>query len=312
MPDDLTPARYISRSLELNLFFLRIMNEHSLLIEASLPAQNAGLAAQANTFKNQFRDLLAETVPMADGHVSPSVLNSGELVTEDTEKLEEMTQQFTGINIDTALTRSELQLKAGLGEPHMEPQVSDLNNRAISLTNALIEFKTMLLSERKICATFTEMFYSELEHLRDEAQHYVSELQTLQLKRNPATKKGVINEKVFWDDKMADHAEFIQHLLDPSEKLWIIKARGLASRFHRLKIRANAAKDRGILNKRLRILLLDEITATKSLAGLKDAIADAYQECKVKALFLPIWPDHVLREAHHFLRGMRDYYTLNG
>ncbi|MEN6350882.1 MAG: DUF2935 domain-containing protein [Syntrophomonas sp.] len=312
MPGELTPTRYASKSLELNLFFLRIMKEHSLLIEASFPAKDAGLAAQADAFKNKFHDLLVEVVPMADGHISPAVLKSGEIVTDDTEKLEEMTHQFTGIVIDTTLTQSEMQLKPGLGDLKMESEISLLNNRAINLTKSLIQFKTKLLSEKKNCVIFTEMFYSELEHLRDEAQHYVSELQALQQRQDPNTKKSIINEKVFWDDKMADHAEFIEHLLDPSEKAWITRARGLASRFHRLETRADAAQGKGILNKRLRTLLLDEITATKSLAGLKDTIADAYQECKVKALFLPIWPDHVMREAFHFLREMRDYYNMNG
>lgn len=312
MPAELTPARYVSRSLELNLFFLRIMKEHSILIEASFPCTNAGLASNADAFKNQFTDLLAETVPMADGHVSPAVLKSGELVTDDTDNLENMTQKLTGILMDTALTQSEMLLKPGLGDPNMEFAVNDLNNRAIILTKSLIQFKTTLLNNKKNGVIFTQMFYSELEHLRDEAQYYVSELEALQQRQNPNTKKEIINEKVFWNDKMAEHAEFIEHLLDPSEKVWINRARGFVSRFQKLEARADIAQDKGILNKRLRTLLVDEITATRSLAGLKDTIADTYQECKVKALFLPIWPDHVLREAYHFLREMREYYNMNG
>lgn len=81
----------------------------------------------------------------------------------------------------------------------------------------------------------------------------------------------------------------------------------LAPRFDKLEARADKAQDKGIINKNLRILIQDKIKATNSLVKLKDTIADAYQQCKVQALFLPIWPDHVVREAYHFLRELREY-----
>lgn len=312
MPGELSPARYISRSLEQNLFFLNIMKEHSILIEASFSGKDVSLAEEANTFKNQFEELLARVLPMADGHVSPAALKSGEVGTDVTEYLEQMTQNFTGININTAIARAAMQLKPGIGDTAMESEVSELNNRAIALCKSIIAFKSMLINDKKHGVIFTAMFYSELEHMQNEAHHYVSELEALQQRQNPYTKKAIISEKIFWNKQMADHAKYIEHLLEPSENVGIIRARGFTSKFHKLKARAEAAQYKGILNKRLRILLLDEMSAVESLTRLKSSIVNAYQECKANALLLPIWPDHVMREAHHFQREMRYYYDMNG
>jgi hypothetical protein len=283
------------------------MREHSIFIEASFPAKYADLAKKADNFKTEFTELLSKAAHMADGHISSRVLASGEIVTDDTLKVEQMTQAFTGIFIDTAVTQFEKKLKPGPGDAQMESAVSALNNEAISLTKSLIDFKTMLLKEKKTCVIFTEQFYSELEHLRDEAQHYVSDLQSLQKKQNPNTKKEIIKEKVFGDDKMEDHADFIRHLLDPMHKSWFKKAHAFVAKFKKLESRADAAQDKGITLSRLLVLVQNEITATKSLSDFKDKIADAYQECKVQALFPPLWPDHVMREANHFLRELKEY-----
>jgi hypothetical protein len=155
----LTPAQFVRKSLELNLFFLRIMKEHSIFIEASFPCKNADLAKQADNFKTKFTDLLSKAAHMADGHISNRVLASGEIVTDDTLKVEQMTQAFTGIFIDTALTQFEKNLTSGPGDPQMESAVAELNNQAISLTKSLIDFKTKILKDKKICVIFTEQFY---------------------------------------------------------------------------------------------------------------------------------------------------------
>ena len=46
---------FVRQSLDLNLFFLRIMKEHSFFLEAGFTPVNADLARQADAFKNQLR-----------------------------------------------------------------------------------------------------------------------------------------------------------------------------------------------------------------------------------------------------------------
>lgn len=100
----MSPAKFVQESLDLNLFFLRIMKEHSFFLQAGFVSKNKDLIAQANKFRIDFNDLLAEAVKLANGNVSRSVLSSGELVTDKTRMAELKTQKLTGVPFDTALT----------------------------------------------------------------------------------------------------------------------------------------------------------------------------------------------------------------
>ena len=75
---------YIVKSLELHLFFGRIMKEHALFLRAGFTPPAADFSKQAEFYKNEFGKLLCETVALSNGVVSPDVLNSGEVVTEFT------------------------------------------------------------------------------------------------------------------------------------------------------------------------------------------------------------------------------------
>ena len=88
---------YIAKSLELHLFFGRIMKEHALFLRAGFTPANAAFSNQAEIYKNEFEKLLCETVALSNGAVSPDVLNSGEVVTEFTALAEKQTECFTGI-----------------------------------------------------------------------------------------------------------------------------------------------------------------------------------------------------------------------
>lgn len=66
-------------SLELHLFFGRIMKEHSIFLEAGFVAKDASYAQQADQFKCLFTDVLQEAILLANGVVSREAFNSGVL-----------------------------------------------------------------------------------------------------------------------------------------------------------------------------------------------------------------------------------------
>ena len=70
---------YVTTSLELHLFFGRIMKEHALFLRAGFTPANAVFSRQAEFYKNEFAKILRETVNLSNGVVSPDVLNSGEV-----------------------------------------------------------------------------------------------------------------------------------------------------------------------------------------------------------------------------------------
>ena len=94
---------FVRQSLDLNLFFLRIMKEHSFFLEAGFTPVNADLARQADAFKNQFETLLKEVVVIAHGFISPDVASSGEIVTGFTLNAERATTFLPGFNLTPAL-----------------------------------------------------------------------------------------------------------------------------------------------------------------------------------------------------------------
>ena len=70
--------RYAILSLELHLFFSRIMKEHSLFLEAGFTPKDSEFAKRAEHYKNEFEKLLSYTVSASNGIIRPIVLNSGE------------------------------------------------------------------------------------------------------------------------------------------------------------------------------------------------------------------------------------------
>ena len=109
----LTREEYIRLSLELNLFFGRIAKEHSIFLKSSFTAKDIRLAEEAENFKIQFENLLAEAISLANGVISPEVIASGELVTPLTLNAERISQYYTGIQINSNLTLAEMGLAAG-------------------------------------------------------------------------------------------------------------------------------------------------------------------------------------------------------
>ncbi|NLB60994.1 MAG: DUF2935 domain-containing protein, partial [Clostridiales bacterium] len=82
---------FIRGSVELNLFFQRIMKEHLFFLETNIQPVDAGLKTQAKQLKTGFEELLAQTIRVANGVVSQDAIMSNEFVTPFTLKAEEVT-----------------------------------------------------------------------------------------------------------------------------------------------------------------------------------------------------------------------------
>jgi hypothetical protein len=75
---------YVRQSLELHLFFSRIMKEHSFFLEAGFTPQNSDYIEKADVYRNEFDELLRDVVKLSNGIVSASLLQSGEAFTQYT------------------------------------------------------------------------------------------------------------------------------------------------------------------------------------------------------------------------------------
>lgn len=298
----LSREEYIRLSLELNLFFGRIMKEHSFFLEAGFTAKDAQLARQADTFKSQYEMLIGEAISLANGVISQAAVGSGEFVTPYTENAERLSQFYTGILLNSALTQAETGLAGSAGipsDPLLEQRVFMLNQKAIMLTNALIQFKTNLLSNVLACRLFTVNYPLLIDHILREAKLYHRTLVKLQNREDMNVESELAQQEIFWNRIMAEHAKFIRGLLDPSEDQLVSKANDFGNEFDDLTKQAIAASEQTQL---LPAVTGKSLKAVKDIKEFKTAGTKGMIECKIKAIMVPLLGDHVLRESNHFLR----------
>lgn len=291
---------YVEKSLELHLFFGRIMKEHSLFLEAGFTPANADFSRRAESFKREFEQLLSEAVALSCGVVGEDVLCSGELVTEFTAMAERQTQDFTGIPINKDITRRELNLKncrgRSSGDSAIRCRVRRLNQRALRLLNGLISFKELVLRNVLCCKMFTMNFPLLIEHIIREAKLYRQYVEMLE--RDGCLKDSSMQEiECFWNRIMMEHALFIGSLLDPTETELISSADGFAKEYSEL-----LKTCRNTHNQTLTATTLEQ---TVKFRDFKTAGAQGIEECKIRSVILPLLADHVLREANHYIRLLK-------
>ena len=290
---------YATLSLETHLFFGRIMKEHSLFLLAGFPAKETELIRRADQFRKEFEEGLRRTVKLADGIVSRSVLNSGEVVTEFTGKAECQTKNLTVIPIDTKITEAEEWLRAGscdMVNRETACQVRMLNRRMLRSLDGLISFKEEILREVTRCRLYTANYPLLIEHILREAKMYRQMILELE-QQGRITAPDLRNLEIFWNRIMMEHAQFIRGLLDPTECELMETADGFAEDYCRLLEEARE-QDRKATN----LLTAKTLQTTKQYQQFKTAGTEGITDCEIRSIILPLLADHVLREANHYLR----------
>jgi hypothetical protein len=301
----LSIMEYIRLSLELNLFFARIAKEHSIFLEAGFVFKNSNLAQEADSLKMQFERLLADTVALSHGVISPEVINSNEIVTPLTLSAERATQFYTNIAINSNITQVELGLMGNpvpIPTPMIEQRVHHLNQRAMVLTRALIQFKSRILSNVLACRLFTTNYPLLIDHILREARFYLSMLTKLQNRQEIASEKELLAEEIFWNQIMSEHAKFIRGLLDPTEVELFDTANNFGKQFDELTKEAKQALEQPAS---IAKVTADSLAAAKGIRDFKTQGTKGLIECKIKSIALPLLGDHVVREANHFIRILK-------
>lgn len=298
----LSNEEFVRQSLELNLFFMRIAKEHSFFMEAALSPRDQVLIEQAEALKNEFTLLLQEAVKLADGIISPEVIVSGELVTKLTIDSEKVSQFYSGIAIDSELTGFELSLNSNpipVVTPLLVDQVCSLNQRAIQATSILAGYKSKLLEDILSCKVFTFNYPLLIDHILREARFYLRMLQRLQERQAFDIKRDIIEQEVFWNRIMAEHAKFIRGLLDPTEDKLFNTAHDFGKEFDKLTNQAMTMTEQTTI---LPKLSNKTFKATVGIRDFKTAGTEGLLQCKIRAIAMPLLGDHVIREANHYLR----------
>jgi hypothetical protein len=278
------------------------MKEHSFFLEVSFTPRDASYIQQADLFRNEFDKLLWEVVSVSNGIVSNDALISGEIVTPYTLNAETASYYYTGIHIPLELTREEMELRGddSMTVPKsMEQVVYDINDKAIQLVKALIDFKANILKNVLVCKMFTVNYPLLIDHIMREAMLYLQSIEKIQSGEEFDIRQMAAGQESFWDKIMAEHAKFIRGLLDPTEEDLMEAANRFANEFDQLAEKSKADMNNIMPNSEL----YDEtVNATKAIRDFKEKGTQGILECNIKSIIIPLLADHTLREANHYLR----------
>lgn len=292
---------YVVTSLETHLFFARIMKEHSLFLLASFPEKEVNFKKDADWYREQFERALSAVVRLANGNVGESILDSGEVVTEFTQKAERQTRKLTGISIDIRITQAQERLQAGYMEnvdSDMVQRVRRLNQRILRLLDGLIDLKERILKEVLSCELYTTNYPLLIEHILREAKLYRQTI--MDVENGCVQKMSSKTTQMFWNQIMMEHAEFIRGLLDPTEYELIHTADDFARDYYEL-LEAAQKQDCRVRDE----LTRKTLETTEKYRDFKMAGADGITKCNIRSIILPLLADHVLREANHYLRLLK-------
>lgn len=143
-----------------------------------------------------------------------------------------------------------------------------------------------------------------VDHTSREANYFRNRLEELNSGRLEPLPDAIIDENVFFLRIMADHAKFIGHLLDPSERQLVEQARNFSQDFDQLLFQAidlSGMRPQSQTEPLLDQFLDQNRVSVVSLRDFKKTARDLIEACRIKSIIHPLLADHVFREAERFL-----------
>ena len=295
---------FVRQSLELHLFFARIMKEHSFFLQLGFTPRDIEYTQRANEFRMEFDKLLMEVILLSDGVVSNDVLKSGEVITPYTLKAENASAFYTGIDIPSNITEAEANLTSAANDASMSliDKVSKINSRAIPLISRLIHFKTEILNNVLGCKMFTVNYPLLIDHIMREAKLYLNMVIRLERRIFTNLHRDTLEQEAFWNRIMAEHSKFIRGFLDPTEEELFKVANNYGNEFDELTKKALNAMDRTLP---IDQITKDSLQATLELRDFKAQATQGLLDCNIKSIIIPLLADHTLREANHYIRLLK-------
>lgn len=286
--------QFVIKSLELHLFFARILKEHAFFLRAGFTPADPAFTERAAFFQRGFEALLRDAVMLTGGTVSQEVIGSGEIVTEFTTWTEKQTECFTGIPIEKEITNHSMRLRPGdCLRPQIQGKVHRLNRTALKLLNGLIDFKETILRRVLRCEMFTLNYPLLIEHILREAKLYRKFVEILE-QEGDLSECTMKENECFWNQIMMEHAQFIRGLLDPCETELFCTADQFAREYGKLLESSRNAAQKAQQG--------DSLAETIRFQEFKIAGVQGIRQCKIRSIILPLLADHVLREANHYIR----------
>src|SRR5687768_12760962 len=159
-----------------------------------------------------------------------------------------------------------------------------LNRATIEIAKPFIDFKHRMRAEQEAGRLHSLVWPLFFDHTAREAERFVGRLERFSRGDTGEDRSEVIN---FWSLIMAEHADFIAHLLDPQERELVQKAFKASTDFRNLRAQPPASP-------------APAMQAAEEIINFKTAAEKGIQTGQIKSIINPALADHVRREAVKF------------
>ncbi len=166
--------------------------------------------------------------------------------------------------------------------------------------DGLIDLKMRILDGMLCCKLFTVNYPLLIEHIIREAKLYRSYIKELEFDKS-INEENTKKTELFWDQIMMENSLFIRGLLDPSENKLISTSNKFADEFRNLLKKADNTTEKTMTS-----ITNDTLMETIKLRDFKKAGTKGIVECNIRSIILPLLADHVLREANHYIRLLKE------
>ncbi|MGN7296904.1 DUF2935 domain-containing protein [Ferdinandcohnia sp. SAFN-114] len=183
-------------------------------------------------------------------------------------------------------------------------QVQAFNNEVYQAAASIWAYKRKVLGLTLRCEIRTNNYPLLVDHISREAAYFANRLKELNQGILAPKPEAIIQENVFFLRIMADHAKFIGHLLDPSERKLVDQAREFSHDFDQLLFQAidlDSMRPQSETKPILTQFLDQNRVSVASLRDFKKTARELIEACRIKSNIHPLLADHTFREAERFL-----------
>ncbi|WP_043933273.1 DUF2935 domain-containing protein [Bacillus sp. EB01] len=183
-------------------------------------------------------------------------------------------------------------------------QIQAFNIEVYQAAVAIWSYKRKVLGLTLRCEIRSNNYPLLVDHVSREAAYFANRLKDLNEGKLAPEPDSIIKENLFFLRIMADHAKFIGHLLDPSERKLVDQAREFSHDFDQLVFQAIDLDSMRPQSETVPILdqFLDQNrVSVASLRDFKKTARDLIEACRIKSNIHPLLADHTFREAARFI-----------
>lgn len=183
-------------------------------------------------------------------------------------------------------------------------QIQSFNNQVYQAAASIWSYKRKVLGLTLRCEILSNNYPLLVDHISREAAYFANRLKELNEGKSTPLPEAIIEENVFFLKIMADHAKFIGHLLDPSERKLVEQAREFSHDFDQLVFQAidlDSMRPQSETRPLLDQFLDQNKVSVVSLRDFKKTARELIEACRIKSNIHPLLADHTFREAERFI-----------